>query len=93
MSYSYRQLAAVVNHPTHNTPNPQPDQWLGDNGEIVVELPREDGDDVGNEDDDGGGDSDGNGEGKKGKGKAKPHRFTAVSGVRDVGKGVSIGHQ
>lgn len=58
-----------------------PFQWLGDNGEIVVELPREGGDD--NDDDSGvrgeGENEDDRCRGKeKGKEKAKVHRFTAV---------------
>lgn len=55
-------------------------QWLGDNGEIVVELPR------GEEEEDGDGDDDGGTGGQasstdkgKGKKKATARRFTAVS--------------
>lgn len=57
-------------------------QWLGDNGEIVVELPRKDGE-VGDDgdNDDGGGDGESSATGRgKGKEKAKARRFTAVSG-------------
>lgn len=59
-------------------------QWLGDNGEIVVELPREEGDvhlDVDNSS--GTLDLEAGARGAKGKGKekAKVHRFTAVSGT------------
>lgn len=60
-------------------------KWLGDNGEIVVELPREDESEDGlHEASSGDGDGDGKGKGK-GKQKTKVRRFTAVSeGVRVV---------
>lgn len=61
-------------------------QWLGDNGEIVVELPRGEDEEGEDGDDDGGrgGESSSAGKGK-GKEKAKARRFTAVSGtVREV---------
>lgn len=54
-------------------------QWLGDNGEIVVELPREEEDEGQESGSEGGGTGDVAGRGK-GKEKAKVHRFTAVSG-------------
>lgn len=81
-------------------------KWLGDDGEIVVELPREqeedgngsDGDNGGGggEHESGGTNATGNGKGK-GKAKAKARRFTAVR-VDDVvwcggcvGGGVYVG--
>lgn len=53
-------------------------QWLGNNGEIIVELPTEDGvlDEAGGgepAEEDGAASS-----GSRAKAKAKPHRFTAV---------------
>eukprot|EP00903_Cladosiphon_okamuranus_P010967 g10358.t1 len=63
---------------------PEERRWLGDDGEIVVELPREEEEEDGNVGDHGGdggnGGEHGDGEaGGKGKGKAKtkPRRFTA----------------
>lgn len=56
-------------------------KWLGNDGEIVLELPRDDEGDEGHEDgDSAGGEGLRNegGVGGKGKKKAKPHRFTAV---------------
>eukprot|EP00752_Nemacystus_decipiens_P004132 g3781.t1 len=61
---------------------PEERRWLGDDGEIVVELPREeevDGDGGDGGDGDGGGEREGVEASGKGKGKAKvkPRRFTA----------------
>lgn len=86
LSYvSSRPSAAVCPSSVHENRNTRPrPKWLGDDGEIVVELPREEEKD-GNGGNDGGvgggggepegGESNGKG---KGKGKAKPRRFTAV---------------
>lgn len=70
-------------------------QWLGDNGEIVVELPRgeegEEEEEGGDDDGGSGGGSSSTGKGKgKGKEKAKARRFTAVSRtVREACFGVT----
>ena len=74
-----RRRARVVHHDNRNTTTAE--KWLGDDGEIVVELPREEEEEGG----DGGDDVDGgeheggeaSGKGKR-KAKAKPRRFTAV---------------
>lgn len=72
----------------HNTTKPQ---WLGDDGEIVVELPRgeEEGEGEG-EDEDGGGGGASKGKGK-GKPKIKPRRATAVSGTNSNAVGMGAG--
>ncbi|CAN0199383.1 unnamed protein product [Pylaiella littoralis] len=59
---------------------PEERRWLGDDGEIVVELPRGQDEDVGDggDEDDSGGDGESGASGRgKGKEKAKARRFTA----------------
>ncbi|CAM9707055.1 unnamed protein product, partial [Sphacelaria rigidula] len=58
---------------------PEERRWLGENGEIVVELPGEEGEDIADGVDGADGEASADAARRKGKGKekSKPHRFTA----------------